>query len=1360
MLEVRRLLALTVPQYNSNPGSSQTLYLDFDGSPAFAWNNGTPYLARGGGSEFNPQPIKAFSVDSDYNNYNGTELTHIFNIFSWVSEKFSPFTINVTTVDPGFVEDGRTMTCIISGSWKDWLGGNPAGGVSDIDGFHDGGENTCFAFSQDLVNNGTVGGALDSFLGETIAHEAAHEVGLRHQRWPGGEYYKGDSTRAPIMGASSNNTVARGIWWLTNNWAGQNSPDPVQDDLASLTGQSDQLHFAADEPTRSLLFNNAGTLYITPGVIGNDSDIDRFTFSATGARAKFTINNAALGGMLAPTAALYVNNTNAVVPATLTLTNTSAVIEATALSPGVTYRLEITGQGQYGDIGQYLITGSQGTFASYDPAARMVQITGFAGNNEVRFETNIPGDQLIVRNSVNGGPNSTQIFTLSAVDYVSVDLGAGNDVLNWAGLTKPNGTSILVQSALGGGTNTLKLGAGSSSFMTFNCAAFNIDLTYAGGSTYRIINYGFDNLELYGSPLNDVFNINSQNLYSSIDIFAGDGADRCVMGQELYDQVRPAVMFRGQAGNDTFEFPYQNVSTSQSWDIFTDRVVHHVISSSNQGESRFDSTTERISIAGGDGDDFFQPYELLASTTALLYGNGGNDTFLLGYHDGIQQAGLSFSSAIRGSASCIGGSGDDSLYVDDVDFGSIGNYTVAQTFLTNTFVGNNVYMDTLEHLRFDAKDSGNAATTVLGNRDGSLEIQLVGGNGPGDSLIFDSSGAQFLPYQTGIYATQLQELFGTPESPTVVAVNWQGYEALTVYTANGVNDIHVYETGPQITSQTTVVTGSLADTVTLHPHDAGGTSTFPTWLGVSSGNGTDTLVIDDTVVTVPIAYTIYNPFGAGTQNIGFDGTLVGAGSNVERITILGGSGDDVFSVNEYKTGSSLSIDGGDGNDSVDFGNGNLAANVTNLSSFTFDGDNGTDTLGLNNASSNGNWTYTMFSTLLRAERATPGYQANLSQVGIERAEFSAGPGNDDLLINSELQDELCIFHGGDGNDRFFNGGLNCDSVRGPVQFNGDAGPDNRIILSDILDSTGDVVHIDQNSIGAYAGDSFFAPGGSLSFSDVQRIDLTCGSGLDSVFAQPNAAAVVNVDLGDQSGSFSAAPGDTLYLALASASGYVITPATDSSGTVTSDNFLPLNYSGMEDGPYVDDLAPTVLSSQLVLDGAAQAFVVQFSEDVSGRLGAANLSLFNKTSGEQIPAINVAVTYDAGTNTATFTFPGYANGVLPDGNYDATVLAGLPDFSGNPLSADVPGEFFFLNGDANHDRVVDIRDLYLLASNWKGNGRVFSQGDFNYDGAVDAKDLGILALHWQQLLPDPPLPSKPAALKVPKRTATRVVSVVR
>jgi len=104
---------------------------------------------------------------------------------------------------------------------------------------------------------------------------------------------------------------------------------------------------------------------------------------------------------------------------------------------------------------------------------------------------------------------------------------------------------------------------------------------------------------------------------------------------------------------------------------------------------------------------------------------------------------------------------------------------------------------------------------------------------------------------------------------------------------------------------------------------------------------------------------------------------------------------------------------------------------------------------------------------------------------------------------------------------------------------------------------------------------------------------------------------------------------------------------------------------------------------------------------------------------------------------------------------------LTDTNHNALSADFvysDPTFFFLAGDANHDRSVDVNDLNILASNWMQTDRAFSQGNVDYsgDGLVDQNDLAILSLNWQQQLAAP-AGGRLRISRSPMRVATSVLS---
>jgi hypothetical protein len=137
----------------------------------------------------------------------------------------------------------------------------------------------------------------------------------------------------------------------------------------------------------------------------------------------------------------------------------------------------------------------------------------------------------------------------------------------------------------------------------------------------------------------------------------------------------------------------------------------------------------------------------------------------------------------------------------------------------------------------------------------------------------------------------------------------------------------------------------------------------------------------------------------------------------------------------------------------------------------------------------------------------------------------------------------------------------------------------------------------------------------------------------------------------------------------------------------------------------------------------------------------------------------------GMRTAIYriTAPGGTFDPADDGTYTVSLQSGqVRDTSNNPVAGGTIAMFNVavpLPGDANRDGIVDLRDLYQLATSFRTNGHGWSDGDFNYDGTVDARDLGLLSLNWQktQALPSP---AQLVSLTTsPRRTATRVITLI-
>jgi hypothetical protein len=180
--------------------------------------------------------------------------------------------------------------------------------------------------------------------------------------------------------------------------------------------------------------------------------------------------------------------------------------------------------------------------------------------------------------------------------------------------------------------------------------------------------------------------------------------------------------------------------------------------------------------------------------------------------------------------------------------------------------------------------------------------------------------------------------------------------------------------------------------------------------------------------------------------------------------------------------------------------------------------------------------------------------------------------------------------------------------------------------------------------------------------------------------------------------------------------------------------------------------PSVLSIAYDPNGPTPAARVRFSEDVGASIQRGDFEIVERSSGLGVPLSKTTVAWDAATFTATIRFPGFAGGVIPDGNYLLRVFSpDVRDGINNPLDGngdgaagdDAVGDFFVLAGDATRDRGVNFDDLLVLAKNYNKTTATFGQGDFNYDGRVNFDDLLVLAKSYNKTLPSSG-PASPAA----------------
>ena len=343
-----------IPELDSLPGAPVSIYLDFDGhtetDPGWAGNN--PNVVT---------PV--FDIDNDETTFSDEELRRIEEIWYRVAEDFAPFNVNVTTVDPGTYNNFETILVSIGGDGA-WFGA--AGGVAFLNAFNNGASNTVYVFTDNLGPGNT------KYIALATSHEAGHAFGLQHHSVfdangnKTAEYDPGTADLGWIMGAPFNST--REIW---NDGPSSPGANVLQDDLAVMTrAQNQTFTYRTDDhggtTAAATVLDSSVADVSASGIIERNNDADFFEFDTDGGQISFSAQGLDL-------TQIYPGLTNT--PGTnldivLTLYDSSGVVVATddptnslnaSLTASVaagTYYIAVSGAGQYGDLGQYDLSGT------------------------------------------------------------------------------------------------------------------------------------------------------------------------------------------------------------------------------------------------------------------------------------------------------------------------------------------------------------------------------------------------------------------------------------------------------------------------------------------------------------------------------------------------------------------------------------------------------------------------------------------------------------------------------------------------------------------------------------------------------------------------------------------------------------------------------------------------------------------------------------------------------------------------------------------------------------------------------------------------------------------------------------------
>lgn len=358
-------------ELHSKPGSTKTIFLDFDGGTASATGWQASYPAT-------PTTQPAWDTGGNPAVFDDTERTAIQTIWRAVAEDYAPFDVDVTTADPG--PAGINRSSVVDTTYGSHVLITPSvgahdaicggcGGVAYIGVFDKvisgGGDGygyyqPAWVFPQKLGNS-------PKNIAEAASHEVGHNFGLRHDANATQGYDSGHGAWAPIMGSGYNRPISQ---WSKGDYAGATNQE---DDVAIIRNVAGSRLDEAPSTIGLAPAIPAGTAYV-----GSRTDVDTYllgTCSGTVSVAASPLASLAdldlqltivdsLGQVVAtddPASAQTTTSIAAGMGASLTRTLSSGTYYAQV--DGVGNGPWSTGYDDYGSLGAYTLaaTGCDGT---------------------------------------------------------------------------------------------------------------------------------------------------------------------------------------------------------------------------------------------------------------------------------------------------------------------------------------------------------------------------------------------------------------------------------------------------------------------------------------------------------------------------------------------------------------------------------------------------------------------------------------------------------------------------------------------------------------------------------------------------------------------------------------------------------------------------------------------------------------------------------------------------------------------------------------------------------------------------------------------------------------------------------------
>ncbi|MCS7032465.1 MAG: hypothetical protein NZ561_00545, partial [Phycisphaerae bacterium] len=205
------------------------------------------------------------------------------------------------------------------------------------------------------------------------------------------------------------------------------------------------------------------------------------------------------------------------------------------------------------------------------------------------------------------------------------------------------------------------------------------------------------------------------------------------------------------------------------------------------------------------------------------------------------------------------------------------------------------------------------------------------------------------------------------------------------------------------------------------------------------GAGVDRVIVDDSADVLEDEYLFS---GNRFEKVTFGDGAVAASSSTEEFLVTLNPSNNTINIPQVSSWLSVTVRGGNGNDSFTTGLNNLDANI--LGPLRVEGGVGTDSVVIDDSSDFGNDTYTLGNTLL----TKPG--VSITYTTFESFRLDCNLGNNDINVAATASSCPYTINGSAGNDQLFvnDGSSFLFNFGSDITFNGGSGTGDQVNIND------------------------------------------------------------------------------------------------------------------------------------------------------------------------------------------------------------------------------------------------------------------------------------------------------------------------